>query len=48
MYFSYLFMEVPELVFSVISISQNPNLEINWQFGEIFCTSDDSIRAETR
>jgi len=26
-------MEVPEFVFSVMSISQNPNTESNWQFG---------------
>ena len=47
LYFSYLFTEVHELVFLVMSISQNPNAESNWQFGVIFCTSDDSIRAET-
>jgi len=41
LYFSYLFMEVTELVFSVMSISQNPNAESNWQFGVIFCTSDE-------
>jgi hypothetical protein len=29
-------MEEPELVFSVMSISQNPKAESNWQFGVIF------------
>jgi hypothetical protein len=33
LYFSYLFMQVPKLVFSVMSVSQNPHAESNWQFG---------------
>ena len=35
------------LSFQLQAFPHNPNPENNWQFGIIFCTSDDSSRAET-